>query len=228
MHGMQFIMTITARHLAESFIEFFRSYGISVILSSFGNGTASQKVLDYLGLEDTERCILFSVSTEKTTKALMKNLVYQMRIDIPGNGIALAVPVDSVGGNVVVQYMIEGQENHLSEGIPMNEVDFELIVVVANKGYTDTVMEAAHAGGASGGTVIHAKGTDVEHAEKFFGMSIAAEKEMIFIVARKQEKPAIMKAIVSQAGLQSKARSIVFSLPVSDVVGLRLPPDPEE
>lgn len=54
------------------------------------------------------------------------------------------------------------------------------------------------------------------------GVSLAAEKEMIFIVAKKEQKNQIMQAIMEKAGLDSKAKSIVFSLPVTDTAGLRL------
>lgn len=36
---------------------------------------------------------------------------------------------------------------------------YELIVIVANEGRTDQVMNAARAAGATGGTVLHGKGT---------------------------------------------------------------------
>ena len=45
---------------------------------------------------------------------------------------------------------------------------------------------------------------------------------MIFIVAKKEQKNDIMKAVMKQAGLDTKAKSIVFSLPVTDTAGLRL------
>ena len=83
-------------------------------------------------------------------------------------------------------------------------------------------MDAAREASASGGTVIHAKGTGAEKAEKFLGVSIATEKEMIFMVTRKENKNAIMKAIMEKAGIESKARSIVFSLPVTETAGMRL------
>ena len=70
--------------------------------------------------------------------------------------------------------------------------------------------------------VIHAKGTGMELAEKFMGVSLATEKEKIFIVTRKEQKNEIMKAIMEKAGLNSRAKSIVFSLPVTDTAGLRL------
>ena len=57
------------------------------------------------------------------------------------------------------------------------------------------------------------------------GVTLASEKEIIFIVAKKEQKNDIMKAVMEQAGMQSKAKSIVFSLPVTDTAGLRLMED---
>ena len=45
--------------------------------------------------------------------------------------------------------------------------DYELLVVIANQGYTDVIMDAARKANATGGTVIHAKGTGMEKAESF-------------------------------------------------------------
>ena len=98
----------------------------------------------------------------------------------------------------------------------------ELIVAIANRGSMDLVMRAARSAGATGGTVLHAKGTGMELAKKFFGVSLASEKEMVLILAREADKRPIMKAVMSEAGIQSPAQSIVFSLPVGEVSGLRL------
>ena len=98
----------------------------------------------------------------------------------------------------------------------------ELIIVISEQGYTNLIMDAARAAGAHGGTVIHAKGTGMEAAEKFMGVSLAAEKEIVFIVAKTEEKNAIMQAIMKDAGPDSKAKAITFSLPVTDTAGLRL------
>ena len=104
----------------------------------------------------------------------------------------------------------------------MKDTVHELIVVIADQGNIELIMDAARGAGAYGGTVIHAKGTGMEQAEKFMGVSLAAEKEMIFIVTRKEQKNEIMRAIMEKAGLNSRAKSIVFSLPVTDTAGLRL------
>ena len=83
-------------------------------------------------------------------------------------------------------------------------------------------MDAARHADAPGGTVIHAKGTGAEHARRFLGISLAEEKEMVFIVVRTQQKNAIMKAIMEQAGTASPAGGIIFSLPVTSTAGLRM------
>ena len=104
----------------------------------------------------------------------------------------------------------------------MKDTDYELLVAIANQGYIDTVMDAARSAKAGGGTVIHAKGTGMELAKKYLGVSLVEEKEVILIVTKSREKNQIMKAIMEQAGLDSKERTIVFSLLVTSVAGIRM------
>ena len=81
-------------------------------------------------------------------------------------------------------------------------------------------MDAARAAGAGGGTVIHARGTANKDAEKFFGISIEPEKEMVLIIVPVSQRENILHALYSEAGLQTAGQGIAFSLPVRDVVGL--------
>ena len=59
-------------------------------------------------------------------------------------------------------------------------------------------------------------------------VSLVSEKELVLIVARSEQKNAIMQAIMEKAGITSKAGTIVFSLPVTDTAGLRILEDTEE
>ena len=97
-----------------------------------------------------------------------------------------------------------------------------LIVAVANEGRTDTVMNAARAAGAAGGTVIQGKGAASEEAAHFFNISIASEKEMIFIVSKKEQKAQIMRSVLEKAGPGTEAGAVLFSLPVTSVEGFGL------
>ena len=69
--------------------------------------------------------------------------------------------------------------------------------------------------------VDHCKVTFVNH----FGITLAAEKEMIFVVVKSAQKNDIMSALMKPAGMESKAKSICFTLPVSATAGLRLVED---
>jgi len=139
-------------------------------------------------------------------------------LDVPGQGVLMTVPVNSIGGSTAKEYLLHEQEG---ETAMEREIAHDLIVVIANQGSTDLVMDAAREAGATGGTVIHAKGTGTDLVRKFFGVSIASEQEMVFILARSEAKKPIMKAIMAKAGIQSAAQSLVFSLPVGDIAGLR-------
>jgi len=118
--------------------------------------------------------------------------------------------------------LIENDNYQKTEETTLKDTAHELIVVIAEQGYTNLIMDAARGAGAYGGTVIHAKGTGKEAAEKFMGVSLALEKEIIYIVTKTEQKSAIMSAIMKEAGLDSKAKAITFSLPVTDTAGLRL------
>ena len=110
----------------------------------------------------------------------------------------------------------------IEEESTLQNTDYELLVTIANGGHIETIMDAARSANAPGGTVIHAKGTGAEHAKRFLGISLAEEKEMIFIVVKTSQKQAIMKSIMKRAGVGSPAGGIVFSLPVTSTAGLRL------
>ena len=192
---------------------------------SLGYGTATNEIMDYLGLDTNDKAVAFSIIEEHTWITVKKQLQKELQIDAPGGGIAFTVPLSSVGGKKTLQYLIESQDYIKEEESTLQNTDHELIIVIAEHGYTELIMDAARGAGAYGGTVIHAKGTGIEAADKFMGVTLAAEKEVIYIVTQTGQKNPIMKAIMEKAGLESKAKAVVFSLPVTDTAGLRLVED---
>lgn len=100
----------------------------------------------------------------------------------------------------------------------MAESNKELIVCIINNGFSDLVMEAAKRSGAKGGTTFHARGTGNLDIEKFFGITISPDKEVVLIVVEKDIKDEVVTAIYKDAGLNTKGQGIVFTLPVDDFV----------
>lgn len=215
-------MTIVRRKDAPEYEEFYRGEGVEVVYTTPCNGTAHAKTLDLLGVERTEKSMLLSTVTADTLKTLKRRLTVDMKIDLPDRGVAMAVPLSGVGGSRTLEYFTSGQivaDNTKTEDNTMQS-SHELIIAIYEKGYTDLVMDAAREAGAGGGTTINAKGTGAG-AEKFFGLSLAVEKEIVLIVSDVNKKKDIMKAIMQKAGIDSKAHALVFSLPVSTTAGFR-------
>lgn len=97
----------------------------------------------------------------------------------------------------------------------------EIIIVICNEGFSEVVMNAARESGARGGTIAHARGTGTKEMEKKYGIVITPQKEMIYILVNTKIRDLVMSSINKVAGIETNGQGIVFSLPVSDVSGLK-------
>ena len=222
MNELYLMVTIAPRSSARQFLELFSKHNVTVTLSTLGAGTAGNELLDYFGLEKTEKVVTFSFVTRSVWRSVKSAMQRELRIDVPGTGIAFIVPVSSIGGKKPLAFFTDGQDFEAGEESALKDTKYELLVVIANQGHTELIMDAAREQQAGGGTVLHAKGTGMEKAEKFLGFSLVNEKEMVFIVVKTATKNRIMKAIMDKAGMNTDAKSIVFSLPVTGTAGMRL------
>ncbi len=202
-----------------------RDTGLNLVLTKLGEGTATREQLSLYGLDRTEKAVVSAVAGAEARKQVFRAAKRKLSIDIPGNGILMAVPVKSVGGGRTLTYLTDSKVPN--GGVPDMKFEYELLVAILNEGYADMVMDAARSAGAAGGTVLHARGTGSGETERFFSVSLAEEKDVIYIVSTGKEKAAIMRAISSQAGPETRAGAICFSLPVSSVAGLRRLDDDE-
>lgn len=103
----------------------------------------------------------------------------------------------------------------------MTEFNHEVILCIINNGFSDAVMDAAREFGASGGTVINARGTASLEAEKLFNITVQPEKEIVMIVVKKEIRDDVLHALYRKVGLETPGQGIAFSLPVTDVTGIR-------
>ena len=211
MSSLFLMITITDRRSTDGFLQLYKSHGVTVSMRTVGSGTAVQETLSTLGLEKTEKAVLLAVVTAESWQKIQKDLRRKMQIDVPGTGIAFIVPLSSIGGKRALMFLTEHQPLTWKEESTLKDTRYELLLVVANQGYTGSIMDAARTAGA---------GTGMEGAAAFLGVELVNEKELVLIVSRTSQKNTIMKAIME--GANPKAGAIVFSLPVTDTAGLRL------
>lgn len=221
-----YMITIIDRDLSEGYAKFFRSEGVNLTLMTMGRGTANDEILGYLGLGESEKEIFFTTLTRDKANGILAGLSTELRMGRPGTGVAFTIPITSVCGTASLRYLsgritinIE-EEKKGAEVVHQQDHTHDLIMAIANKGYVDDIMELARGAGVRGGTVIHTLGTDAEKDGKFFGISVANEKELILMVVEKGIRAVAMKAITEGAGQHTKAKCVLFSLPVNGIAGI--------
>ena len=198
-----------------------------------GRGTASSEILDLLGIGAGDKAVVICLEQTVGVLALMKEVRNKLRRSTPGAGIAFTIPLSAINDPILLIFKQSIHKNEKvaeelgiksrGEGENMageSSHEHDLIVSIVNQGYSDEFMNTAREAGASGGTVINARGQAHEGAVKFLGISVQDEKEIILILTSQEKKVPIMRAVCEAHGLNTNAQSIVFSLPVDDVLGL--------
>ncbi len=219
---LSLLFTIVDRGKGEAVTELLAMDGVKHHTVALGHGTAHKGILSVLGLRDTAKDVVITFLPSRIARNAMRRLSYALDLDRPGKGIAFVVPLGSIAGAATLQYLLDNEDKTAieEEHTPMEQNQHELVIAVINKGFSETVMEAARPAGAGGGTIIHARGAAPQEASHFFGITIQPEKELMLIVVDKEHKIPVMQAVSKAAGLQTEGHGIVFSLPVTALMGI--------
>ena len=205
----------------------YRRRRLPVTLRIVAKGTASSDMLDILGIGSTDKVIFLSIIPDFLEDAVMEMMHERLQLNKQGHGIAFTIPLSGISKSLP-RIMSEHLEMHaaLKEE---DEKDMEkiaektthdLIMTVVNEGFVNEVMTAARAAGATGGTVVSASHVGSEHVAAFLGMELQDEKEVVIILAKHEDKVAIMQEINKSCGMKTEARGVVISLPVNQVIGI--------
>lgn len=220
MTGVKYIITVTHREYAEDYTDFFYRHGVKNLMKIFATGSAKDKTLSALGIERALKVVLCTAVRDGDALEIQKGLAREMNLTERENGFSVVLPLDGIGGESGKKFLLGDKPLEREEKKMEEKSKYVLLTVIADKGNVDLIMDAARAAGATGGTVLSAKGTGAEIA-KFFGVAISEEKELIYIVAKRDDRDAIMKAVMEKAGRDTDAHGVVFSLPVENVMGIR-------
>ncbi len=97
---------------------------------------------------------------------------------------------------------------------------FKLILSSVKADITDTIVDAAKAAGATGATIIPARGTGVHEAKTFFGLSLEAQTDIALLLVEEHLVSKILKSIQEAGKFHEPGTGIAFVVPVEQVVGL--------
>lgn len=220
-HLIKLLITIVDRGKGAKAAALYRSEHIYFNYICLGLGTANSEILDYFGLSETQKDVVFTPAPAVKLHSVMKKAGEHFRIMHPGMGILCALPLSGVSGHIpksTCRPEFLSTENGGKE--VEASVQYDLILTIVNHGCTDTVMRAARAAGAGGGTVLHAREVGEEDIKNLLGITIEPEREIVMILSPRAQKQAIMQAVNKAAGLATNCRGVLFSLPVDAIMGL--------
>lgn len=237
--AFRMLFLIATPKLTKKAEELFKEGNVPMQYRFHGQGTASSEIMDILGLGGIEKNILISMMPKVFADEILRKLKKKLYLGAPGTGIAFTIAMSGGSGRMfklmeamhlesdgpsqarqeLMNHGFERRELQRGE-MEMAENEYALIMTIVNQGYSEDVMNAARPQGASGGTVFHSRRIGSKEAMKFWGISVQQEREIVLILAKKEEKMPIMKAIGENCGMQTEANGIVLSLPVDGVVGV--------
>ena len=220
---MQLLVSIVERGKGLHLIEHYKSFKLLHHNQAAGRGTASSHLLDALGFGTSERDIVLTFGPRDTVRQLMDHLRDEDRSKLDARGIAFSLNISGMNAIMAVclsrleELELERGETSMEHNVTAHH---SLILVVVNQGYTDAVMDTARTVGARGGTVIRARWTGADEAQKLAGLGLQAEKEVLAIVAPARERNVIMEEIDRVHGLRTDAQGMVISLPIEQTARL--------
>ncbi len=195
-----------------------------------GTGTAHSALLDYLGIGETEKAVVIAVIPENDEETIIREIGKELSLYLVGKGISFTIPLSGVSEIVANGIAAEAKEKTAERKKVMKDAErkYDLIIAAMEANHLDEAMEAARAAGAAGGTMIRARSVENEKAEQFIGISLAKEQELLLILAKREQKLAIMQALSDKIGLKTEAGGVIFSLPVDRTAGIAVAEDDTE
>ena len=180
-----------------------------------GRGTASNSVLQLLGLGDTSKDITMNIVDDSLAPQVCKSIEETCADKKSHFGVLFTINVSDfarAGNAEKSKVKADADQATTSEEKTgdSNMEKYEAINIIVNKGYAEDAMAAARKAGAGGGTIIGARGTAKEGDSTFFGVEIVPEKEMLMILVPQDKKEAVVNAVSSLSCFEKAGSGIIF------------------
>lgn len=102
---LKLLITIVNRKKAEFYVDILQSFEVNMQICMLAEGTANDETRHVLGLEDSERVVILSVIREDKADKALKKLEEKFQTIRNGKGIAYTVPLSSVVGVAIYQFL---------------------------------------------------------------------------------------------------------------------------
>ena len=102
---LKILVTVVNRRKTELFMDLLTEYEVNFQTSVLAQGTARSETLYMLGLEDSDKGVIFSVLREDKAPEAMRMLEEKFHTIKDGKGIAFTIPMSSVIGVAIYRFL---------------------------------------------------------------------------------------------------------------------------
>ena len=99
-------------------------------------------------------------------------------------------------------------------------MQFKLIIAFVKPNITDSVVDAMREAGATGATIVPARGTGIHEAKSFFGLSIEAQTDIIIFLVEEHVVESLMEVIQLAGKFEDPGTGIALVISVDHIAGL--------
>lgn len=179
-----------------------------------GRGTVDSTLLSLLGLDEVRKEILIMVIEEKMEDFFHDKLTEAFSFNKPNHGIAFSMPVKNFIRHKESKYIADPGKGGTGN------MGYEAIVTIVDRGLSEEVLDTAKSAGATGGTVIHGRGSGCHETAKLFNIQIEPEKDIVLILSPNAKTEKIVNSIRENLNIDKPGAGIIFVLDVNRTSGL--------
>lgn len=106
---LKLLVTVVPRRKTEFYLDYLTSMGVNFQTSVSASGTAKSDTLYLLGLEDSDKSVLFSVVNEDIAPTVLQGLEEKFELLKNGKGIAFTTPLTSVIGVSIYRFLSDNR-----------------------------------------------------------------------------------------------------------------------
>lgn len=113
---LMLLITVVRKGKGTFFCDFLKTYDANLQVAVVGTGTSETNLVEFLGLKDNRRSIIFSIVREELVNDIMEALEERFHTVNNDTGISFAMPLSSVIGKLSYGFLSNDQRMVVKNG----------------------------------------------------------------------------------------------------------------
>lgn len=213
MNGFSLLVILVPYGQARKIIHEGRQLGLAGATTMIADGTVKSKLLDFLGINQIQKELIFTVGEHTALVSIMQELNRRHDVTRKNFGIAFIVPITYFNKR-------DGKVVHTKTTEEIKAMKSAIFTIV-NRGCANDVVDATVKAGARGGTILHARGSGVNQTKLIFDIEIEPEKEIVLTIVDTEQVETVVTAIRENSNVEQDGHGILFVLPITESFGIK-------